>query len=55
MDLFVLTGLLNLLCPAFHSTELSNRETIVTNNLLHFNGNYVSWWITKPGINTKNL
>lgn len=55
MDLFVLTGLLNLLYLAFHKTELSNRETIVTNNLFHFNGNYVSWWITKPGINTENF
>lgn len=41
---------LNLLCFA---VELSNGETMVTNNLFRFNEKYVSWWETKPGINTE--
>lgn len=41
---------LNLLCC---SVNLSNGETMVTNNLLCFNEKYVSWWETKPGINTE--
>lgn len=41
---------LNLLCFA---VKLSNGETMVTNNLFCFNEKYVSWWETKPGINTE--
>lgn len=41
---------LNLLCC---SVNPSNGETMVTNNLLCFNEKYVSWWETKPRINTE--
>lgn len=33
------------------AVKLSNGETMETNNLFCFNGKYVSWWETKPGIN----
>lgn len=41
---------LNPLCSA---VQISIGETMVTNNLLCFNEKYVSWWETKPGINTE--
>lgn len=45
---FLIFPHLSLLCFA---VKLSNGETMETNNLFCFNGKYVSWWETKPGIN----
>lgn len=42
-----------LLNPLCFAVKLSIGETMVTNNLFCFNEKYVSWWETKPGINTE--
>ncbi len=49
-EAFIPPHRLNPLCFA---VKLSDGETMVTNNLFCFNEKYVSWWETKPGINTE--